>query len=83
MLLADKTYRHNATFTVGQGVSENTLSQKNALCVMPQGSVTKVCNQTFAFIKPAMNGYVICWRAAILTGRANTVIMRMSHYGLC
>jgi hypothetical protein len=42
--------------TVHDGHTKHLLGQKNALGVVAEGSVTKVCQECFRLIKPGVNG---------------------------
>lgn len=67
MLFSDKTNRYLLTDRVGDGDSENLLTQIDAFGMVTQGPVTIIGKATLTLVKPLVNGQVVIRIASMLS----------------
>jgi hypothetical protein len=79
VLFSDIPDRNLVSVAVCDRHTENRLTQENSLCVVAEGTVAKVGEECFRFIKPLVNGKIVLGLAPELPGAALRVLEWMRH----
>jgi len=79
MLFSDVTHRNLLAFAVGDGDTEDALTQEDSFGMVPKSPVPEIREDRFGFVKPAMDPQVVLGLAAKFSGAAFCVLQWVSH----
>ncbi len=79
MLFSDVAHWHLLAFAVGDGDTEDALTQENSFGVVPKTAVSEIRNESFRLIKPVVDRQIVLGLAAKFSGAAFCVLQWMSH----
>ena len=81
MLLTDPSGRNDAPGREGEGRPEDRLGQEDALGMVAQGPVPKICSDLLALVEPGMHRHEIVDRAAPFLHRGQGVVIATVFQG--